>query len=79
MTLVFTPKVDMGALADAPPEDPNEISAADTATEVKGAPRTVMLAHKLGQLQPFIVRGLICQDDSSAHELYGGGDISGWL
>jgi hypothetical protein len=41
-------------------------------TEVRGAPRTVTLAQKLGLLQPFIVRGLICQNDVTAHELYGG-------
>ena len=35
MTLASAPKVGVEALADAPPE----ISAADTATEVRGAPR----------------------------------------
>ena len=56
MTFASAPKVGVEALADAPPEDPGEISAADTATEVRGAPRTVTLAQKPGQLQPFIVR-----------------------
>jgi hypothetical protein len=37
MTLASAPKVGVEALDDAPPEDPDEISAADTATEVRGA------------------------------------------
>jgi hypothetical protein len=39
MTLASAPKVGGEALVDAPPEDPSEISAADTATEVRGARR----------------------------------------
>ena len=39
MTLVSAPKVGAEALVDAPPEDPSEISAADTATEVRGGRR----------------------------------------
>ena len=54
MTLASAPKVGVEALADAPPEDLSEISAADTATEVRGAPRIVMLAQKLGRLQPSV-------------------------
>ena len=75
MTLASAPKVGVEALVDAPPDDPSEISAADTATKVRGAPRIVMLAQKPGQLQPFVVRGLICQNDGIAHELCGGWHI----
>ena len=60
MTLVSAPKVGAEALVDAPLEDPSEISAADTATEVRGGAENtavVMLAQKLGQFQSFIVRG----------------------
>ena len=57
MTLVFTPKVDVEALADAPPEDPSEISAADTATEVRGGADNSNFGPEAGPTSAFYCAG----------------------
>ena len=57
MTLVFTPKVGVEALVDAPPDDPSEISAADTATEVRGGAENSNAGPEVGPTSAFYCAG----------------------